>query len=104
MIDLDLAPPGVRSAQGMIRLIRAAHDTSHGRPMAGLRRALRERDPVAWRLAVRWALRRAAPGWFEAVGRDAVRTGSIDISRPQRNNEPRTRRDYAGTVASAATA
>lgn len=72
MIDLDHEPPPLESTQGMIRLIRAACETAHGRPIAGLRRALAERDPKAWRLAMRWALRRAAPGRFEAIPRHAV--------------------------------
>ncbi|MCB9838735.1 MAG: glycosyltransferase family 2 protein [Phycisphaeraceae bacterium] len=65
-------PPSVESAQAMIRLIRATRDAARGRPIVGLRRALAERDPVAWRLTLRWALRRAAPGRFEAVERIAV--------------------------------
>jgi len=104
MIDLDSAPPGLDSAQGMIRLIRAAHDVSHGRPIVGLRRALRERDPNAWRLATRWALRRAAPGWFEAVERDAVRPCVDAPSRTARLGEPWTRRGHAGTVPTRMTA
>ena len=77
MIDLDHEPPPLESTQGMVRLIRAACDTVHGRPITGIRRALAERDPLAWRLATRWALRRAAPGRFEAVQRRRVHTSAI---------------------------
>lgn len=73
MIHLDHTPPQLGSAQGMIRLIRAAREVAQGHPVAGARRALAERDPAAWRLAARWALRRSAPGWFEAVERQGVR-------------------------------
>lgn len=72
MIDLSHKPPPLETTQGMIRLIHAACEAAHGRPVAGLRQALAERDPRAWRLAVRWALRRVAPGRFEVVQRHAV--------------------------------
>jgi glycosyltransferase involved in cell wall biosynthesis len=73
MIHPDHTPPRLGSAQGMIRLIRAVREVARGHPIAGARRAMAERDPAAWRLAARWALRRSAPGWFEAVERHGVR-------------------------------
>jgi len=85
MIPLDLRAPDVGSARAMIRLIRAACDVSHGRVLEGIRGALAERDPVAWRLAARWALRRTLPGRFEAITRRPVRIPSPDppLSAPR---------------------
>lgn len=86
MIDLDHEPPTLESARAMVRLIRSACDVAHGRPVAGVRRALAERDPVAWRLAIRWGLRRALPGRFEATPRRVIheqRGRPLVASRPQ---------------------
>lgn len=64
--------PGVGAARGMLRLIRAAREVKMSRPLRGAARAASVRDPAAWGLFARWALRRAFPGRFEAVPRMAI--------------------------------
>lgn len=102
MIDLDHEPPALESTRGMIRLIRSACDLAHGRPVSGVRRALAERDPVAWRLAIRWGLRRAMPGRFETMPRRVIHERSerlMTLSRPKASApEPRAVRQPVGAA------
>ncbi len=87
LIDPALRPPPLPVANQSVRLIRALHRLSRGKPGAALRLAATARHPQAWYLAARWLLRRTFPGRFELVWRE--REGVAPSARlPQRSRRP----------------
>ncbi|MCA9306973.1 MAG: glycosyltransferase family 2 protein [Phycisphaerales bacterium] len=68
--------PSVSSAQAMLRAIRALERMRRGRLRSAVSLAADVRSVRAWGLAVRWAMRRAMPGWFEIVKRTRLSTDS----------------------------
>jgi len=72
LIPKDQKPPGLKSAEGMIMIIRAFSHLRKMRPWAAIRIAARIHDACAYRLAIDWLLRRYYPRRFSSVVRTVI--------------------------------
>lgn len=74
MADASRAP-SVEAVRGLLRLIRASGRLVAGDVRGAVVLARDVRDPVAWRMGLRWMGSRVMPAWFRAVPRERVRVG-----------------------------
>jgi glycosyltransferase involved in cell wall biosynthesis len=80
LVPKDRKPPSLKSAEGMIMIIRALNNLRKMRFWEGIRIIARIHDVCAYRLTVNWMLRRYYPRGFSSVGRTVIWREERDIS------------------------
>jgi glycosyltransferase involved in cell wall biosynthesis len=79
LVPKDRSPPGLKSVEGMIMLIRALNHLRKLRLWEVLRIIARIHDVCAYRLTIGWALRRYFPRRFSFVIRTAIWRNERDM-------------------------
>jgi glycosyltransferase involved in cell wall biosynthesis len=79
LVPKDRNPPSLKSAEGMITIIRALNHLRKLRLWAAIRIAARIHDARAYRLALDWLLRRYYPRRFSSVARTVIWRDESDM-------------------------
>jgi glycosyltransferase involved in cell wall biosynthesis len=72
LVPKDRTPPSLKSAEGMIMIIRALNNLQKMRLCAAMRIVARIHDARAYRLTIDWLLRRYYPRRFSSVARTVI--------------------------------
>jgi glycosyltransferase involved in cell wall biosynthesis len=81
LVPSDRNPPSLKSAEKMIKIIRALNHIRRGRLWTAMRIIARIQDVGAYRLSVHWLLRQYYPRRFSSVHRTVIWRDEAEIKR-----------------------
>jgi hypothetical protein len=83
LMPKDVSAPSLRSAEGMVRLIRALVQLRDVHIQAAMKHVFSVRDPTAYSLAIRWLLRKYRPRRFSPILRTVIWKNETEMAPSQ---------------------